>query len=257
MEIGMGLFLRLITGLLFPPVLLFGFYIVRPREEAVILSFGEFMGVDKIEGIRWRHPIGREIRRISTQDYTLDISSSTVVDFNGNPINISAIVVYKVNDTRKAAIDVIDAHKFIEDQAGAIIKRVCSKYPYDHHEGDAVCLKNESEELSNELVSDLQEAVELAGIVVDSVKFNDLAYAPEIAQAMLMRQQAQAFIEARKIIVDGAVSLVQDACSQLEDDGIKLSTPSKEQLITNLLVVLCSGESAQPVVQLQARSNNA
>ncbi|NOY74065.1 MAG: SPFH domain-containing protein [Gammaproteobacteria bacterium] len=252
----MGLFLRLITGLFFPPILLFGFYIVRPREEAVILSFGEFMGVDQVEGIRWRHPVGREIRRISTQDNTLDISSSTVVDFNGNPINISAIVVYRIKDTRKAAIDVANAHKFLEDQAGAIIKGVCSKYPYDHHDGRAVCLKNESEEISTELVSELQDAVNLAGIIVQSVKFNDLAYAPEIAQAMLMRQQAQAFIEARKTIVDGAVSLVKDACDQLEGDGINLSTPSKEQLVTNLLVVLCSGESAQPVVQVQAHSNH-
>jgi len=253
----MGLFLRIITGLLFPPILLFGFYIVRPREEAVILSFGEFMGVDKLEGIRWRHPVGREIRWISTQDNTLEISSSTVVDFNGNPINISAIVVYRIEDTRKAAIDVVDAHKFIEDQAGAIIKRVCSKYPYDHHSGNELCLKNESEVISGELVSELQEAINLSGIIVESVKFNDLAYAPEIAQAMLMRQQAQAFIEARKTIVDGAVALVKDACTQLDEDGIKLSTPSQEQLVTNLLVVLCSGESAQPVVQVQAHANHA
>jgi len=165
--------------------------------------------------------------------------------------------MYRVEDTRKAAIDVVDAHKFIEDQAGAIIKRVCSRYPYDHHDGNAVCLKNESEEISNELVSELQGSVNLAGIIVQSVKFNDLAYAPEIAQAMLMRQQAQAFIEARKTIVDGAVSLVKDACDQLDGDGIKLSTPSKEQLVTNLLVVLCSGESAQPVVQVQAHANHS
>ncbi len=252
----MGFYLRVIAGVLFPPILLLGFYTVRPREEAVILSFGEYMGVDKVEGIRWRHPVGREIRRVSTQENTLEISSSTVVDFNGNPINISAIVVYRVENSRKAAIDVVDAHKFIEDQAGAIIKRVCSKYPYDHRDDSAICLKNESEEISRELVSELQEAVDIAGIIVTAVKFNDLAYAPEIAQAMLMRQQAQAFIEARKTIVDGAVSLVKDACCQLEDDGIKLSTPSKEQLVTNLLVVLCSGESAQPVVQVQAHTNH-
>ena len=252
----MGFFIRLITGLFFPPILLFGFYIVRPREEAVILGFGELMGVDQHEGIRWRHPVGREIRRVSTQDTTLEISSSTVVDFNGNPINISAIVVYRIEDTRKAAIDVVDAHKFIEDQAGAIIKRVCSKYPYDHSDGNELCLKNESAVISNELVAELQEAVSLSGVVVESVKFNDLAYAPEIAQAMLMRQQAQAFIEARKTIVDGAVSLVKDACTQLDADGIKLSPPAQEQLVTNLLVVLCSGESAQPVVQVQAHSSH-
>lgn len=248
----MGFLLRLVSGILFPPILLFGFYVVRPREEAVVLSFGEFMGVDKKEGIRWRHPVGREIRRISTQDITLHISSSTVVDFNGNPINISAIIVYKIEDSNKAAIDVVDPHKFIEDQAGAIIKRVCSKYPYDSQQQKGVCLKNESKEISTGLVRELQAAVRLAGIVVGSVKFNDLAYAPEIAQAMLMRQQAQAFIEARKTIVDGAVSLVNDACMQLENDGIHLSKPSQEQLVTNLLVVLCSGESAQPVVQVQA-----
>ncbi|MEC7545389.1 MAG: hypothetical protein CSH37_04760 [Thalassolituus sp.] len=252
----MGFFIRLITGLVFPPILLLGFYVVRPREEAVILSFGEFMGVDKKEGIRWRHPVGREIRRISTQDSTLEVSSSTVVDLNGNPINISAILVYRIDDTRKAAIDVASPHKFIEDQASAIIKRVCSKYPYDHKDTDVLCLKNESDEISAELVAELQEAVDVSGIVVESVKFNDLAYAPEIAQAMLMRQQAQAFIDARKTIVDGAVALVKDACTQLDDDGIALSTPAQEQLVTNLLVVLCSGESAQPVVQVQAHQSH-
>lgn len=252
----MGFWIRLLTAILFPPILLFGFYVVRPREEAVILSFGEFMGVDKEEGIRWRHPVGRDIHRVSTQDITLEINSSTVVDLNGNPINISAIVVYKIEDSRKAAIDVINPHQFISDQASAIIKRVCSKYPYDSSDPNALCLKNESDEISAELVKELQHAVTVAGIVVESVKFNDLAYAPEIAQAMLMRQQAQAFIDARKTIVDGAVSLVKDACGQLDRDGFNLSTSAQEQLVTNLLVVLCSGESAQPVVQVQAHSKH-
>lgn len=251
----MAFFLKFIIGLIFPPVLLFGFYIIRPREEAVVLSFGEFVSVDKTEGINWKHPIGREIRRISTQDNTLDVSSSTVVDSNGNPIQISAIVVYRVSDTRKAAIDVVSPHKFIEDQAGAIIKRVCSKYPYDHPDENIICLKDENDKISTELISELQSAVIPAGITVQSVKFNDLAYAPEIAQAMLMRQQAQAFIDARKIIVDGAVSLVYDACFKLKEKNIELSDASQEQLVSNLLVVLCSGENTQPVVQVQQKQH--
>ncbi len=251
----MAFFLIFIGTIIFPPILFFGFYIVRPREEAVILSFGKYVGVDKRSGINWRHPIGREIRRVSTQDFSLDIKASTVVDANGNPINTSAVVVYKITQAHKAAIDVNAPHKFVKDQAGAILKRICSKYPYDSPDKTVPCLKNESSHITYELVNKLQEAVNAAGLKIISVQFNDLSYAPEIAQAMLMRQQAQALIDARKMIVKGAVSLVRDSCVQLNKSGIKLSSEYQQQLVTNLLVVLCSGENTQPVVQVQTQGS--
>lgn len=235
--------------------LISGYYTVSPRKAAIIFEFGKFIKVVEKPGFHWHNPIGREMRRVSTKETTIEIPSSTVVDLGGSPIIISAVVAYYINDAKKAVIDVDDPHTFIANQSGAIIKRVCSKYPYDHTDAAVSCLRKESEEIATELVTELQAAVNAAGIKVISVKFDDLSYAPEIAQSMLMKQQAHAFIDARKTIVDGAVALVQDACTQLEDNGVKLSQESQEQLISNLLVILCSGETAQPVVQIQAKAN--
>jgi regulator of protease activity HflC (stomatin/prohibitin superfamily) len=238
--------------LLFPPILIFGFFIVNPREEMVVLRFGKYTGTVKHEGIRWIHPVGRSLKRIPTRDMTLHVNTATVVERNGNPILISAVVLYRVEDTRKAALDVDNYQQFIEDQAGAVIKRVSATFPYESPEHSEPCLKSESDEVSRAYLSELQRAVDPAGIRVLAVRLNDLTYAPEIAQAMLMRQQAQALIDARKMIVEGAVSIVRDAISQLRDCGIEISTPQREALISNLLVVLCSGEQAQPVLSVQS-----
>ncbi len=244
--------LVVIVTIIFPPILLFGFFVVNPREEMVVLRFGKYIGTLRSEGIRWIHPVGRSLRRIPTRDLTMHMQTSTVVERNGSPINISAVVVYRVKETRKAALDVENFHTFMSDQAGAVIKRVSSRFPYESPDKSESCLKNESDEVTKAYIAELQQAVDAAGIRVLNVKLNDLTYAPEIAQAMLMRQQALALIDARKTIVEGAVAIVHDAVAQLRAAGLEISPAQREVLISNLLVVLCSGEHAQPVLQVQA-----
>jgi regulator of protease activity HflC (stomatin/prohibitin superfamily) len=253
----MEFWLMVLPSIVFPPLLLFGFFIVNPREEVVVLRFGKYVGTINREGIRWVHPIGRELRRIPTRDITLHIPTSTVVERNGNPILISAVVIYRVEDTRKAALDVESFRQFIEDQAGAVVKRVSAHFPYESSDHDQPCLKGESDIVTHAYLEELQKAVSPAGIRVLGVRLNDLTYAPEIAQAMLMRQQAMALMDARKTIVEGAVSLVRDAVERLQAAGLEVSAAQKESLIANLLVVLCSGERAQPVLQVQSGPTNS
>ena len=248
----MEFFLVVAVTILFPPILIFGFFIVNPREEMVVLRFGKYVGTVRDEGIRWIHPVGRNLKRIPTRDLTLHIHSSTVVERNGSPILISAVVVYRVENTQKAALDVDNFSQFIEDQAGAVIKRVSAHFPYESPDKSEPCLKNEAEVVTAAYIAELQKAVDPAGIRVLNVRLNDLTYAPEIAQAMLMRQQALALIDARRTIVDGAVSIVRDAIHHLKADGLEISPAQQEVLISNLLVVLCSGSHAQPVLQVQA-----
>jgi regulator of protease activity HflC (stomatin/prohibitin superfamily) len=248
----MELFLVVLVSIVFPPILLMGFFIVNPREEIVVLRFGKYVTTLRTQGIRWIHPVGRKLLRISTRDTTLDIARTTVVEVNGNPIEISAVVVYRVADTYKAAIHVEDYRKFIEDQAGAVVKRVAAKFPYESADPSKACLKKESEDVTTQFINELQEAVNPAGICVLNVRLNDLTYAPEIAQAMLMRQQALALIDARKTIVEGAVEIVRDAVTRLNAAGLEVADSERDELVSNLLVVLCSGERAQPVLQVQS-----
>ena len=193
----MELFLVIFFSLLFPPILLFGFFVVQPHEEVVVLRFGKYVATLKTQGIRWIHPVGRTLHRVSTRDTTLDIATTTVVEVNGNPIEISAVVVYRVQDTYRAAIDVTNYREFIEDQAGAVVKRVAARFPYESGDETLPCLKKESNKVTKNFIAELQEAVNPAGICVLGVRLNDLTYAPEIAQAMLMRQQALALIDAQ------------------------------------------------------------
>lgn len=248
----------LVVGLtiICPPILLFGFFVVNPREEIVVLRFGKYVTTLKEQGIRWIHPVGRKLHRISTRDTTLDIPSETVVEKNGNPIQISAVVLYRISDTVKAALHVENYRQFLSDQAGAVIKRVSSLFPYESADDDIPCLKKESQIVTKAFISELQEAADPAGVEVLNVRLNDLTYAPEIAQAMLMRQQAMALIDARKTIVEGAVQIVRDAVSQLNDAGFDLDEADRDQLISNLLVVLCSGERAQPVLNVQSNARH-
>ncbi len=243
------LLVAVLVGLIFG---LGGLLIVKPREEVVVLQFGKYVRTLPSEGLHWVQPIGRELRHIPTQDITLHVNTATVVERNGNPILISAVVVYRVEDTRRAALDVENFRRFIEDQAGAVIKRVSAQFPYESADAGQPCLKKENEMVTKCFMEELQKAVSPAGIRVLSVRLNDLTYAPEIAQAMLMRQQALALIDARKTIVEGAVTIVRDAVERLHAAGLEVSTPQREMLISNLLVVLCSGERPQPVLQVQA-----
>lgn len=245
-----------VTIVTFGMALLFGFVIVNPREEIVVLRFGKYVTTLRKQGICWIHPVGRNLHRIPTRDMTHDIAITTVLERNGNPIQISAIVVYRVSDSYKAALEVEDYRKFIEDQASAVIKRCSSQFPYESADVSEPCLKHESDVVTNSFITELQTAVDAAGIRVLNVRLNDLTYAPEIAQAMLMRQQAMALIDARKTIVEGAVEIVKDAVVRLGAADLHMSDSQREQLISNLLVVICSGERAQPVLQVQSGGNS-
>ena len=245
----------IVTVMTFGLVLLFGFIIVNPREEIVVLRFGKFVTTLRKQGICWIHPVGRALHRIPTRDMTHDIAVTTVLERNGNPIQISAIVVYRVEDSYKAALEVENYRKFIEDQASAVIKRVSSQFPYESADHSEPCLKLENSVVTTAFISELQETVNAAGIRVLNVRLNDLTYAPEIAQAMLMRQQAMALIDARKTIVEGAVEIVKDAVVRLGHAELHMSDDTREQLISNLLVVICSGERPQPVLQMQSHQS--
>jgi regulator of protease activity HflC (stomatin/prohibitin superfamily) len=242
--------------IIFPPILLFGFFVVNPREEIVVVRFGKYLGTIKTQGIRWSHPVGRKLHRIPTRDFTLNIDRETVVELNGNPVHISAVVVYRVENRYKAALDVDNYHNFINDQAGAVVKRVAARFPYESADEARACLKKESDLVTQQFIEELQSAVEPSGIRVLGVRLNDLTYAPEIAQAMLMRQQAMALIDARKTIVEGAVEIVRDAVERLQAANLEVKEVERDALVSNLLVVLCSGEKAQPVLQVQAATRN-
>jgi regulator of protease activity HflC (stomatin/prohibitin superfamily) len=244
--------IMLAATILFPPLLLFGFFVVHPREELVILRFGKYVKTVSAPGIYWMHPVGRDIRRIPTQDISLHIPTSTVVERHGNPILISAVIVYRVEDTRKAALDVENFRQFIGDQAGAVIKRTSAHFPYDSPDHSEPCLRVESEVVTAAYLQELQAAVAPAGIHVLLIRLNDLTYAPEIAPAMLMRQQALALVDARKTIVEGAVELVKDAVERLRATGLDVGAAEKQALISNLLLVLCSGDRPHPVMQIQS-----
>ncbi|TWW08374.1 peptidase inhibitor I87 [Planctomyces bekefii] len=250
------LLVSIVTVMTFGLVLLFGFVIVNPREEIVVLRFGKYVSTLRRQGISWIHPVGRALHRIPTRDMTHDIPVTTVLERNGNPIQISAIVVYRVDDSYKAALEVESYRTFIEDQASAVIKRVSAQFPYESPDHSEPCLKLENDTVNRAFVQEMQEAVQAAGVRVLNVRMNDLTYAPEIAQAMLMRQQAMALIDARKTIVEGAVEIVKDAVQRLSTAELHMSDEQREQLISNLLVVICSGERAQPVVQVQPSSQH-
>ncbi len=252
----MELFLVLLFTIIFPPILLCGFFVVNPRQEIVVLRFGKYVTTLKTQGIRWIHPVGRALHRISTRDTTHDIATTTVVEKNGNPIEISAVVVFRVEDTYKAALHVENYREFIADQAGAVVKRIASQFPYETADDAKACLKKESDVVTNAFIAELQEAVNPAGIRVLGVRLNDLTYAPEIAQAMLMRQQAMALIDARKTIVEGAVEIVKDAVERLQAAGLEVDELKRDELVSNLLVVICSGERAQPVLSVQATARH-
>lgn len=240
-------------GFLFLFWFLPGLYIINPRQEGVVLRWGKFVEVKRDEGVHFSSPWGRRLIKMPTAQNSLEVPRTTVVEKNGNPIEISAVVVYHVADARKAALDVSDLGSFVRDQAMAVVKRVAASFPYESPDAEIPCLRKESAEVTAKLVSDLQTVVQQAGVKIDSVRLNDLTYAPEIAQSMLMRQQALALVDARKTIVEGAVGMVRDCISRLREAGFEISPQQREELVANLLIVLCSSEKVQPTLQIGER----
>jgi len=237
---------------LFLPLLL-GFFTVDPQTHVLVIFWGKLVSVHTTPGLHWYWPFGRTLRTLPTSTQTLDIKKSTVVDRNGNPIVVAAIVTFKLVNTVKAALDVKNYEDFLERQAVTVLKRVCSLYPYEATDGKS--LQSESEEVSMRMVRLLQEKANIAGAKIVSFELADLQYAPEIASGMLVRQQAQALIDARKTIVEGAVAIVSHAIEELGETGIKISEKEQGRLVSNLLAVICSDTHVQPVFSLSENVN--
>lgn len=227
-----------------------GFFIVQPRTQVVVLRFGKYQYTITDEGIRYVFPLGRKLYRLSSQVVSVDLPRLMVLEANGNPIEVSAVCLYQVKEAYKAVLEVDDFNGYVKLLATAVVKNVCSHYPYESPDPNAPCLKKESKQVSDHLMHELNELVQPAGIEILQVRLNDLTYAPEIAQSMLMRQQALAMVDARRTIVEGATATVTDAAKRLDSAGIHLTPAHKEAFVANLMLVLCSGERVATVMPI-------
>ena len=225
-----------------------GFYFLQPNQAAAILLFGDYKGTDRTAGLRWRLPWLTRTK-ISTRVHNVTSERLKVNDLRGNPIEIASNVVWRVTDTAQALYDVDDYNKFVFVQIESAVRTIGAKYPYDDIEHQETTLRGNADIISHELREELQDRVAVAGITLDECRLTHLAYAQEIAQAMLRRQQAEAVIAARQKIVIGAVSMVETALQMLsEKDVVHLDDERKAAMVSNLMVVLCSDRDTQPVV---------
>ena len=228
-----------------------GFYMLQPNEAALLSLFGDYKGTDRSQGLRWVNPFLSK-RKLSLRARTLNTPPLKVNDKRGNPVEIGAAIVWRVNDTALAIYNVDDFERFVSVQAEAALRHLATQYAYD--EGDdltdgEVTLRAGMDVVVNAMKQELHDRFSAAGIQVEDAKLTHLAYAPEIAQVMLRRQQAEAIISARKKIVQGAVSMVEGALQGLSERQIvELDDERKAAMVSNLLVVLCSERDTQPVV---------
>ena len=229
-------------------IVLGGFYTLQPNEAAAITLFGNYKGTDRTPGLRWVLPWFMR-KKISLRARNVTGEKLKVNDRRGNPIEIAAVVVWRVNDTASALFDVDDYQKFVDIQIETAVRDIASHFAYDNAEHDEPTLRAASDQVSALLREKLQDRVGIAGVSVDEAKLSHLAYAAEIASAMLRRQQAEAVLAARQKIVQGAVDMVEQALKHLsERDVVKLDDERRAAMVSNLLVVLCSDSQTQPVV---------
>jgi regulator of protease activity HflC (stomatin/prohibitin superfamily) len=229
-------------------LILSGLYSLQQNESAAITLFGNYKGTDKRPGLRWvipwysRKKISLRVRNVTSE--TLKVN-----DKKGNPIEIAAVIVWRVVDTAQALFDVDDYDTFVNIQVETSLREITSHFAYDHGEGDEPTLRADGVKVGEMLQERLNERVAVAGVTIDEARISHLAYAPEIASSMLRRQQAEAVLEARAKIVHGAVSMVESALQQLsERDIVSLDDERKAAMVSNLLVVLCADREAQPIV---------
>ena len=227
---------------------LIGLYTVQPNQAAVISLFGKYVGTVKENGLRWNNPFFSK-KKVSQRVRNFESSKLKVNELDGSPIEIAAVIVWQVVDASEAVYNVDDYESFVHIQSESALRTMATSYPYDQHEDGQVALRSHAAEVSQHLKDELGERLADAGVAVIDARITHLAYAQEIAQAMLQRQQANAIIAARTRIVAGAVGMVQMALSELEKNGVvNLDEERKAQMVSNLLVVLCSDRSTQPVV---------
>ena len=228
-----------------------GFYMLQPNEAAVLTLFGAYLGSDRQPGLRWTLPWNRR-KRVSLRVRNQTIDTLKVNDKRGSPIEIGAVVVWKVDDTAQALFDVENFEAFVKVQSESALRHLAAQYNYDFgedHESRELTLRGGADEVAESLREELQLRVQQAGVRVEEAKLTHLAYAPEIAGAMLRRQQAEAVIAARAKIVMGAVSMVEAALKSLSEKKlVELDDERRASMVSNLMVVLCSDRETQPVV---------
>jgi regulator of protease activity HflC (stomatin/prohibitin superfamily) len=240
--------------LLLLPFLLYllgGFFVLQPRTQAVVLRFGRVVETVTEAGIHFAFPLGRRIVRITSSVVSVDLPRTTVLEAHGSPIEVSGICSYRVVEAQKALLDVQDVHAMVGLLAGAVLKNVCAEYPYETPDPHTPCLRKENEVVTQHLVRDLQALLVPAGVQVLQFRINDLTYAPEIAQSMLMRQQAVAMVDSRRTIVEGAVQTACDAHARMRESGLPLDAAAAAGFASSLMMVLCSGERVQTFMPVQ------
>ena len=228
--------------------LLFGLYMVEPNQSAVLSLFGKYVGTVHDNGLRWNNPFFSK-RKVSLRVRNFESGKLKVNELDGSPIEIAAVIVWKVVDSAEAVFNVDDYESFVHIQSEAALRAMATSYPYDQHEENQVSLRSHPVEISERLKEQLDERLTEAGVDVIDARISHLAYAPEIAHAMLQRQQANAVIAARTRIVAGAVGMVEMALAELQKNNIvQLDEERKAAMVSNLLVVLCSDRATQPIV---------
>ena len=228
--------------------LLAGFFTLQPNMAAVLVLFGKYSGSVKTSGFHWANPFFHKTR-ISLRARNLNNEKVKVNDSRGNPIEIAAVIVWRVVDSAQAMFDVDEFVHYVTVQSESALRHLASNYPYDTTEEGQLSLRGSMDEVSASLTKELQERVGKAGVRIDEARLSHLAYAPEIASAMLQRQQAEAIVAARSRIVDGAVGMVEMALARLDQHKtIQLDGEKRAAMVSNLLVVLCGDRAAQPVV---------
>lgn len=225
-----------------------GLCAIAPGQARVVQLFGRYKGTIRTEGLRWVNPFTSR-KKISTRVRNHETPVLKVNDAYGNPIELAAVVVWRVEDTAQAVFEVDDFLEFVSTQTEAAVRHIAIEYPYDAHDEDALSLRGNAEEITEKLAHELHARVEAAGVRIVESRFTHLAYAPEIASAMLQRQQAGAVVAARRQIVDGAVGMVEAALARIaEEQIVELDEERKAAMVSNLLVVLCGDRAPQPVL---------
>jgi len=262
LAIGLGVLLFFLIAVVRQPILIAacglaigfiagGFFMLQPNQAGVLTLFGSYLGTERESGLRWTLPWNIR-KRVSVRARNQNIETLKVNDKRGNPVEIGAVVVWRVEDTAQALFDVEDFENFVRVQSESALRHVATGYNYDEGEGDhgsEVTLRGGADVVADALRNELQARVQQAGVSVQEAKLTHLAYAPEIAGAMLRRQQAEAVISARTKIVTGAVTMVEMALKQLsEKNVVELDDERRAAMVSNLMVVLCSDRDAQPVV---------
>ena len=232
-----------------PFVWLGGCKTLSESEGMVFLVNGKLASIRSEPGLFCVNPCCTRPIVVSTRQVTIDLPMSKIIDKKGNPINISAIVNYRVKNIVRASLEVTNVHAFVVNAATAILKNTASKYAYETPD-ESPSLKTHSHDIGDEMVEALQERVNVAGVRIVDMLLNELSYAPEIAAAMLQRQQAEALIDARTLIVQGAVEIAKNATEQLSESGIEMDTVEKSRMVSNLICVICGDSHVQPTVQM-------